>query len=185
MPDVELQAVGPGHPDVEALERISEEALPEYERFTFGDMFASNVDGNLEILEILADGMPAGFLVTRRYREITYLAYLAVRIDLRSKGIGGGALRLLLARNAGRRTIVEFESPAPGAADGDLRLRRRSFYLRNGFSETGWYTYYDDTEFEIACAGLPYDPAAFDDLVAYLGTIVSAHVPTAPYRRDA
>ncbi|MCR4590047.1 MAG: hypothetical protein K5668_04450, partial [Lachnospiraceae bacterium] len=42
-----------------------------------------------------------------------------------------------------------------------LNIRRKGFYKRNGFCETGYYTFYDDTEFEIGCAGMEFDVELF------------------------
>ncbi len=77
---------------------------------------------------------------------------------------------------------MEFETADEPDNPDAIRTRRKHFYLRNGFRETGWFAYYDETEFEIACAGQPYDPEAFQDFVAYLWTIVSDHIPN-PYRK--
>ena len=180
----ELRAVRRGSPDQEILERINEEAIPEEERNSLEDLFSTGGDGNLEILGIYADGEPAGFLAVRKYKRIRYLAYLAVRNGLRSRGIGSWALCGLAERNPGCCTVVEFEAPRPDSGPEDLRQRRKNFYLRNGFYETGWYTFYDGTEFEIGCTEKDFDGAAFGEFIDYLGTIVRDHIPK-PYRKDS
>lgn len=180
----ELRALCRGSADQDILERINEEAIPEEERNSLEDLFSTGADGNLEILGIYADGEPVGFLVVRKYKRICYLAYLAVQNDLRSQGIGSKALRGLTERNPGCCTVVEFEAPRPDSDPEDLRQRRKDFYLRNGFYETGWYTFYDGTEFEIGCSGQDFDAEAFGEFIDYLGTIVSDHIPQ-PYRKDS
>ena len=176
---MEIRLLAEGSGDEPVLEEINTEAIPECERNSLDDLRRTGA----EILGIYEDGAPVGFMVTRRYRNILYLAYFAVRKDLRSRGIGGRALRELIAGNPGYRAVVEFEAPDKSSAENGLRLRRKDFYLRNGFHETGWFTFYDGTEFEIACSRLDYDPAEFGDFVAWLGTVVSDHIPQ-PYRKD-
>ena len=183
MTDLELRALRRGSADQEILEEINREAIPEEERNSLEDLFATGTDGNLEILGISAEDEPAGFLVVRKHGRIRYLAYLAVRRDLRSRGIGSRALQALLGRDPEYSTVVEFEAPNPDCAGNDLRIRRKNFYLRNGFSETGWYTFYDGTEFEIGCSGRAFDEKEFGEFIGYLGTIVSDHIPK-PYRRE-
>ena len=81
------------HPNLDlALERINEEAIPEAERVSLEDMICTGA----EVTGIYENGEPAGFLVTRDYRRICYLAFLAVRSDLRSRGLGGQAVRALI-----------------------------------------------------------------------------------------
>ena len=74
--------------ELKALEAINEEAIPESERCTLDDLLASGA----EVFCIDAEGEPAGFIVTRTWQNVLYLAFLAVRADLRSRGIGGKAL---------------------------------------------------------------------------------------------
>ena len=174
---MELCTIAPG--DVPVLEAINEAAFPPEERVAIADLIATG-DGRLDLLGIRDDaGALAGFLAVRRYERVQYLAYLAVAADKRSQGLGGRALALLRTRAAGDMLTVEFEAP-----DGDpLRERRRAFYRRAGFTETGWYSTYDGAEFSLACAG-PFDKAAFDRFTAYLRTIVPDFIP-ALYRKDA
>jgi hypothetical protein len=62
-------------------------------------------------------------------------------------------------------------------------LRRRNFYRRCGIRQTGWFTFYDETEYEIGCAGAPFDIDMFDEFIDYLSTLFSDHIPH-PYRKD-
>ena len=98
--------------------------------------------------------------------------------------IGSKALSQLTEENAGCRIVVEYEAPnsSDGSDESDMRSRREAFYERCGFKSTGWYTFYDDTEFEIACAGLPFDIDEFNGFVGYLSSLVNDHIPK-PYRK--
>ena len=176
---IRLVSLSPDAPELPALEAINREAIPESERNSLADLFATGEDGNLDILGIECDGAPAGFMAVRKHRDVRYLAYLAVRRDLRGRGIGSRALQALIEASSGCRVVVEYESP--GASGEGQRARRRAFYRRNGFVETGWRTRYDGATFEIACAGLPFDPAAFGEFIDYLNTIVQDHIPR-PFR---
>ena len=174
-----LKTLSNGSDDIEILEKINEEAIPENERNSLEDLMATGA----EVVGIYEDSKPAGFLVVREYGEIVYLAYLATRQDLRGQGIGGRALGKLVAMHSDKQVVVEYEAPDDGSDENDLNQRRKQFYLRNGFFETGWYTYYDETEFEIGCSKKDYDAEAFEGFVAYLSSIISDHIPK-PYRKE-
>lgn len=164
-------------PDIQVLEEINEEAIPECERNSFKDL----MDTGATIFGIYEDG-PVGFMVVREYKSILYLAYLAVNSTLRSKGIGGNALDRLVSNNADHMIVVEYEAPDPSSPENELNIRRKGFYKRNGFFETGYFTFYDDTEFEIGCAGMEFDVELFGEFTEHLSTIVSDHIPK-PYKK--
>ena len=166
-----------GSQDIDILEEINQEAIPECERNSLRNL----MDTGATILGIYEEG-PVGFLVIREYKNILYLAYLAVNSTLRSKGIGGKALGEFVSNNTNRMIVVEYEAPNPSLPGNELNIRRKGFYKRNGFCETGYFTFYDDTEFEIGCAGDKFDVELFSEFTDYLSTIVSDHIPK-PYKK--
>lgn len=173
---MELKTVTAQSPDLAALEAINAEAIPAPERNTLSDM----LDTGAEIIGIYRNDVPAGFFAVRAFRQIRYLAYFAVRHDLRLQGIGSAAIRALQTQYAGCRLIAEYESPDAVCENNRIRLRRQDFYLRNGFRLTGWHTRYDGTEFTVVCSGKEYDADEFRDFIAYLGTVITDHIP-APF----
>ena len=175
---MELRKLTIDSPDIMTLEVINKEAIPECERNSLNDLMNSGAT----VLGIY-DDKPVGFLVIREYKFVLYLAYLAVDSCLRSKGIGGKALKELVSNNADHMIVVEFEAPDPSSPENDLKIRRKGFYKRNGFCETGYFTFYDDTEFEIGCAGLEFDAEIFGEFTEHLSTIVSDHIPK-PYMKN-
>ena len=164
-------------PDIETLEEINQEAIPECERNSLKNLMGTGAT----VLGIYEEG-PVGFLVIREYKIILDLAYLAVNSTLRSKGIGGKALEEFVSNNTNRMIVVEYEAPNPSLPGNELNIRRKGFYKRNGFCETGYFSFYDDTEFEIGCAGDKFDVELFSEFTEYLSTIVSDHIPK-PYKK--
>ncbi len=165
------------------LEIINEEAFPINERNSIDDLYASGKDGNLDMLGIYDNNELAGFFAVRKFGTIRYMAYFAVCSGKRSKGIGSKALNLLKDFYPDCQIINEFEAPDESNENNSIRLRRRDFYLRNGFYETGWYSFYDETEFEIACSGADFDLQEFGKFIEYLNSIVPDHIPQ-PYQKN-
>ena len=91
-------------------------------------------------------------------------------------------LEEIISSNSNHMIVVEYEAPNPSAAENELNIRRKVFYKRNGFCETGYFTFYDDTEFEIGCAGMEFDVELFGEFTEYLSKIVSDHIPK-PYKK--
>ena len=179
---MELREITKVSPDKAVLEEINEEAIPDNERTSLDDLFATGTDGNLEVLGIYVENEPVGFFVVRKYKNTRYLAYFAIKVECRSKGIGSKALALLINRYPNCQIVVEFEAPRNDVKEDDMVVRRRNFYLRNGFHETGCFTFYDGVEFEIACSRPIFVEQEFEGFVEYFGTIVPNYMPK-PYRK--
>ena len=171
---MEIREITEHSAELPVLEAINEEAIPEIERCALSDMLASGA----KVLCIDCNREPVGYMAVRHYRNLVYLAYLAVRKDLRSKGIGGSAVRELIRQNPGRQVVVEYEAPASPDVWNDVKR----FYLRNGFYETGWYTNYDNTEFEIGCSQQDFNAEEFIAFADDIAKVISDHIPN-PFRK--
>lgn len=163
---MELKKLAQDSPDVALVKNLNEQAFPDNERVSIDALFEFGKDGSMDILGIYSGNVFAGFFVIRRFRHFAYIAYFAVCPEKRSQGIGSAALHLLRAFYSGSQIVVDFESPDETCDNNAQRLRRRQFYYRNGFYETGWYQFYMETEFEIACSDPEFDKPGFDDLIA-------------------
>lgn len=181
--NVQLRIIPQNSPEKLKLETINEESFPISERNSIDDLYASGNDGNLDMIGIYDDSELVGFFAVRKFSRIRYMAYFAVCSEKRSKGIGSKALHLLKDFYPNCQIVNEFEAPDESNENNSIRLHRRDFYLRNGFFETGWYSFYDETEFEIACSESEFDMQEFRKFIAYLNSIVSDHIPQ-PYQKN-
>ena len=73
---------------------------------------------------------------------------------------------------------MEYEAPDPPDVCNDIKR----FYLRNGFFETGWFTDYDNTEFEIGCSRRDFNSEEFVAFAEDIAKVVSDHIPN-PFRK--
>lgn len=76
-------------------------------------------------------------LSTREWPDYVLLDYLGVTAARRNGGLGRAILKMLAAREAGRRTVlVEAEAERSGGPEEErpLRLRRLGFYARTAAS---------------------------------------------------
>ena len=161
------------------LEKINEESFPEAERNLLVDL----IETGATVLGIYEFSEAIGFLVVREYKEIMYLAYFALRSDSRGRGIGSAVMEEFVNYYYHKQIVVEYEAPDGTVDHGLTAVRRRNFYRRCGFRQTGWFTFYDETEFEIGCAGSEFDIDMFNEFVDNLSSLVSDHIPHA-YRKE-
>lgn len=126
-----------GRRELRWMKKVYIEAFPEKERKPFKIMKRKAAQGTMELLVISDRGHPVGLAVTALYQDMVLLDYFAVHGDFRGKNYGSEALGLLRKRYQDRRFLLEIELPDEHALNQQERIRRKSFYLKNGMQETG------------------------------------------------
>jgi GNAT superfamily N-acetyltransferase len=121
-----------------ALRALYESAFPDEERIPWDDLLRLVGEMPLEFAEYRDGGELLGLTIVYPRTRLSWFWYFAVPEEKRGRGIGQRILSALLSRYEGRSTVLDMEDPAqPGAPNAAQRRRRRDFYLRNGFRETG------------------------------------------------
>lgn len=161
MKDIRLKRLWSDSPDRELMRKVNiasfppEEYIEDDEMFAFGEM-------DRRVMGIYEKEAFIGFFTLIVTEACVYICYFAIAPDKRGMGAGTAALAALLELFSDRQVVVDFEAyDEIGAENREERLRRRKFYLRNGFHETGKHMFYMETEFEVACSVQPMDEAAY------------------------
>ena len=158
------------------FEQINDEAFPLSERMSFDEIFDFASDTNMDVLGIYDDKKPIGFVVLLKNKECGYIYFLAIDGHMRSKGYGSAAIQKMLEVYSNLQLVLDFEVIDENAENNAQRIRRKNFYLRNGFYETGNYTMLRGDRFEVVCSGGELRKAALRDLLC----IIHAHRPEFP-----
>ena len=79
-----------------------------------------------------------GFVYLAHNRKIVFVMFFAVDKLLRSKGYGSAILQNIQSKYPEKKIIISIEPCDEVAPDIELRTRRRDFYMRNRYQETGY-----------------------------------------------
>ncbi len=134
--------------DICKLKELYEEAFPANERKPFHVLEENQKKGVTDILA-LTDEKFVGLVITVNYKDMVLIDYFAVDSFARGSGIGSKALELIRQRYAGKRVFLEIETPDESSANNEQRIRRKSFYLRNGLTAPGIYVNVYNTDMEL------------------------------------
>ena len=143
------------------IRRIYESSFPLAERFDFSILKKCGKERNVHLSCILRDDLPVGMQFTVDLpNDITYLMYYAIDEEYRNQGIGSRALQNLVVAES--RVMLCIERPID-----EVTKKRKDFYLRNGFCETG--TFFEDTgvQYEVLLSCMGYKPTVQDLLNRY------------------
>lgn len=120
------------------IKRIYFEAFSKKERMPFPMMVAMSKLWNTQFWGFYDGDAPCGLIYLASNRKIIFVMFFAVDKSLRSKGYGSSILRQLKNEYPDKKIIISIEPCSANASDIALRKRRKSFYLRNGYKETGY-----------------------------------------------
>ncbi len=155
---MELRPVHGNAPEIALIDEVNKEAFPP------GEFMATELqarlcgEGRLELLAVYDGENFAGFTTVFPARRLAYVFFLAIHPSMRSKGYGARVLELIRERYPDRMVVLDIEPLEEGGEDYAIRLRRKQFYLRNGFLESGYHLKYLGLKFEILYAA----PGTFD-----------------------
>lgn len=110
-----------------------------------------------------------GVLYTVENANYIFILYLAVSEEVRSKGYGSHILDFVKKNANGKNIVLNVEYPDSSAENAEQRVRRMSFYARNGILDTGYFFGEDDEKYAVlASDGAEIDIESYKKLLRYM-----------------
>ena len=85
--------------------------------------------------------------------ELLYLSYICIREDLKDRGYGTTVLRHIHEKLEGRPIVIDIEEVNKQDGNYIEELRRRRFYVKNGYVSTGIFYHFYDVDYELLSYG--------------------------------
>lgn len=126
---LEIRKIKPGNK--KAFKRLYIQSFPDSERKPYLLMKYWEFQGKMELFEISENDEFCGIFITVICNDLVLIDYLAVKPELRGRGIGSKVLRLAREMYKGKRLFLEIESTKKPCSDIESRLKRKRFYLKN------------------------------------------------------
>lgn len=137
------------------IKKLYRQSFPRCERKPFSLLYKMRDEGAGELLTAFDSetDYPVGLAFMLTDGKTMLLDYLAVEPSLRSKGYGGMILAVLKKKYEGKTIIIEIEKPTPDGGAVSAEARRKAFYLRNGFCDTGTEIRLFGVDMQLLCSG--------------------------------
>ncbi len=103
-----------------------------------------------------------GFYATLTFEDITHVLFLATPDTMRSRGYGSQILLMISKKYPGNRIILDIEAEDPIAENNAQRIRRKAFYIRNGYSESEIFYRWRGVSYQILVTNGTITEAEFD-----------------------
>ena len=132
------------------LEELYLGVFPKEERFPFDILEECSKEDNSELYAIFDNDKFIGMCYIVNCEGVYYLMYLAVQEELRNKNYGSKILKDLKEKY--KTLFLSIDVPTD-----EISIKRKNFYLKNGFYETN--KHYEDTGvwYEILCTDNEYE----------------------------
>lgn len=147
------------------VNELAKEAFPPKEYLAPQKLVEMAETDTVDFFALSEQGMFVGFIVVQTYKDLAYLFFLAINPSYRSKGYGGRAIETLKAEYPGKKQVVDFEMLDDNAGNNEQRKRRRNFYLRNGYKETGLFLSYLGVDYEVFCMDADFKAEDFKEMM--------------------
>lgn len=125
-------------------------------------------EDHFDFLALTENGTFVGFMVVQTYKRLSYLFFLAIDSASRSNGYGSRAIETLKERYPDKSQVVDFEMIDETSSNNQQRIKRKEFYLRNGYKETGLFLSYYGVDYEVMCMDERFCEEDFKGLMKHI-----------------
>lgn len=138
--------------DKNLIKKLYYESFDKDERFPFWLLKKCSKEKNVRFNVIYNKDKVIGFQYIIEYDNIAYLMYFAINGDLRGNGYGSKMLKDLIKKY--EIVILSIEKVNHLNTNS---IKRKQFYLRNGFYETNKFIKDNGIEYEVLCTNKDYN----------------------------
>ena len=136
---------------VKDIKKIYNSSFPSEERMPFG--MVMQLDDNHEMFLMLEEDELLGFTcIFHNTDDVSFLSYLAIKEERRREGLGSKIIENILDEFKDRRILLDIEWVDESFSNYEERVKRKQFYLSNGFKETEVRYIFRKVHYEILCA---------------------------------
>ena len=136
------------HKDVEVVREVYDYSFPDDERMPY-DRLLNMVDDTHVMYSWYDEDKLIGMTFTFVYDSLAYLSYICIRREEQDHGYGSKILKAL--EEVYPRIVVDIEKIK--TEEDEEQIRRKQFYLRNSFHETGVFYFIYNVDYELLSTG--------------------------------
>ncbi|UFU00208.1 GNAT family N-acetyltransferase [Radiobacillus kanasensis] len=122
--------------DINNIKNLYKNSFPVNEQIPFWYLLYKSKKNYVDLFALYDNELFVGFTCLITNKDITFVLYLAIDNSHRSRGYGGKALSKIKECYPNNRVVLNIEEVNVSAKDYQQRMKRKSFYLKNGFKNS-------------------------------------------------
>ena len=147
--------------NLKRVKQLLEQDFPKEERLPSWLLYLLSLCKTVGFYLFYNENAFIGFTYLIYSAEMTFVFYLDVDAKKRSQGYGAEILSWIKAVSKTAPVVLNIEQVDPKVPNYEQRKKRKAFYLRNGFAETGSFENYQDAPYEILSTAPEFSKEAY------------------------
>ena len=132
------------------VKKIYYESFPKEERYlSFRALVINCIKNKAQMYCLKDENAIQGFIYNIVYENMVFVLYLAVSSKKRSSGYGSQLMKWCLEHYNSKTIYLNIDEVDEKFEDYEIRLKRKSFYLKNGFKMTNYMSIEEECNFNI------------------------------------
>lgn len=120
------------------VKEIYTSSFAKEDRMPFWLMLITAKTKSTDFLSFYDNDTLCGFVYMATFDNLTFVMFFAVDENNRSKGYGSRILEQIQSRYPDNKIVLTIERCVEDAANIEQRLRRKKFYINNGYTDTSY-----------------------------------------------
>ena len=133
------------------VKNLYKRAFPKEERAPYWVLKALAKKDNAKFYGIYNDEKFVGLVYNVYYKDIVFVFYLAIDETLRGQGYGTEIIDLIKNKYENYRIILNIEEIDEGSDNYKQRIKRKKFYIKNGFYDLNYTIKEAGVTYEMLC----------------------------------
>ena len=158
-----IETINKKYRDLKLVENLYEESFPDDEKAPFESLIERLKKNSTFLGFRNEDDEFVGFAYLIHETDLHYIFYFAIMPHLQNKGYGSSILQYIKELYKDESIFFEIEVINENADNINERKRRKNFYLKNGFKESG-YGYHFYVDYEVMIRGNKIEPDRWHDM---------------------
>ncbi|UQZ36114.1 N-acetyltransferase [Paenibacillus sp. PK3_47] len=134
--NLKVETIMKDSPDLVKINHLYNSSFPEKERIPMWLLLRKSNKDFIDFIAFYDNDIFVGFAYLISNQDMTYVLYLAINLEVRSKGYGSMALSKIKVLYPTNRIILNIEAVDVTASNYEQRLKRKQFYSYNGYKST-------------------------------------------------
>ena len=135
--DIKLVDIS-GSDEVRKIKELYFKAFPQNERIPFWFLLWKSKLSFVRFCNIYDGDNWVGFIYLIDHSKLMFILFFAIDEKFRSNGFGTEVIKIVKNLYSEKKIMLSIEKIDESAENNDIRIRRKDFYIRNGFTETDY-----------------------------------------------